>query len=87
MPVQRSPVEHFYSGTIEHFSTGTYTGIVPDQKRVQNPTMKLVFYLFQGVAEVSVNIKNHSLIEITHITDDLRTILDLLGEPYKNYYD
>jgi transposase len=57
------------------------------KKRVQNPTMKWVFYLFQGVAEVVVNIKNHSLIEITHITDDLRTILDLLGEPYKNYYD
>ncbi|CAJ35805.1 IS1634 family transposase [Methanocella arvoryzae] len=57
------------------------------KKRIQNPTMKWVFYLFLGVAEVHVNIENHSLTEITHITDDLRTILDLLGEPYKKYYD
>jgi len=56
------------------------------KKRVQNPTMKWVFYMFQGVAEVHVKIKNNTLTDITNMTEDLKTILGQLGEHYEKYY-
>lgn len=57
------------------------------RKQVQNPSMKWVFFLFYGVAEMRIKRGDLMLREVINMTDELQTILGLLGTDYEKYYD
>lgn len=57
------------------------------KKPTDNPTMKWVFFLFHGVAEIHVEAGKIVLKGLTNMTDELRTVLGLLGNVYEKYYE
>ena len=56
------------------------------KKPVQNPTMRWVFFLFRGVAEVEVMIDKAVETKVANMKDELWKILDMMGNECKNYY-
>jgi transposase len=65
--------------------TGTF---VKNQlkKPVQNPTMRWIFFLFRGVAEVEIVIEGAVEAKVANMKDELWQILDLMGENCRKYY-
>ena len=61
---------------------------VPDQKRkpTKNPTMRWIFFLFQGVTELKTKNKGKIKSEILNMEDVNWKILSLMGEKCKNIY-
>jgi transposase len=61
---------------------------IPNQlkKPTQKPTLKWVFFLFNGVADVKVNIMGITHREMVHLTDVLKLILRLMGPECQKYY-
>jgi len=61
---------------------------IPNQlkKPTQKPTLKWVFFLFNGVADVKVNIMGITHREMVHLTDVLKLILRLMGPECEKYY-
>ena len=61
---------------------------VPDQKRkpTKNPTMRWIFFLFQGVIELKTKNKGKIKSEILNMEDVNWKILSLMGEKCKNIY-
>jgi transposase len=57
------------------------------KKQVQNPSMKWAFFLFYGIAEIHIKQDDSLLKEVANLTDELQTILRLLGTDYEKYYD
>ena len=55
-------------------------------KPTQNPTLKWVFYLFDGVAEVKVNVMGSVHRKMMYLTDELKLIARLLGPECEKYY-
>jgi transposase len=55
-------------------------------KPTQNPTLKWVFYLFVGVAEVKVNVMGSIHRKMMYLTDELKLIARLLGPECEKYY-
>jgi transposase len=56
------------------------------QKPTQKPTLKWVFYLFNGVAEVNVRVMGAVHRKMMYMTDVLRLIVRLLGQECEKYY-
>jgi transposase len=65
--------------------TGTF---VKNQvkKPVQNPTMRWIFFLFRGVAEVEIVIEGAVETKVANMKDELWQILDLMGVNCRKYY-
>jgi transposase len=66
------------------------TGLtIPNQlkKPTQKPTLKWVFYLFRGVADVKVRVMGAVHREMMYMTDVLKLIIRLLGPECEKYYD
>ena len=61
---------------------------IPNQlkKPTQKPTLKWVFFLFNGVADAKVSIMGIAYREIMHLTDVLKLILRLMGPECEKYY-
>jgi transposase len=61
---------------------------VPDQKRkpTKTPTMRWIFFLFQGVTELNTQNQGKIESEIVNIEDINWKILSLMGEKCKNIY-
>lgn len=59
-----------------------------DQKRrpTQKPTMRWVFMIFQGIAEIHYKTKDGPQQAVTNIQGDVEKILDVLGPRYKKIY-
>jgi transposase len=57
------------------------------RKQVQNPSMKWVFFLFYGVAEMIIQQGDITLKEVTNMKDELQSLLRLLGTGYEKYYN
>lgn len=57
------------------------------RKQVQTPSMKWIFFLFYGVAEICIQRGEIKLKEVINMTDELQTLLGLLGTDYGKYYD
>jgi transposase len=65
------------------------TGLtIPNQlkKPTQKPTLKWVFYLFQGVSDVKVRVMGVVHREMMYMTDVLKLIIRLLGPECEKYY-
>jgi transposase len=62
------------------------TVISQTKKQTKKPTLKWVFFLFRRVREFSVVVDGNKVTRISNLTDDLRKILALLGQPYEKYY-
>ena len=79
----------FYSAIIGQFYPGVDTGSsIPNQlkKPTQKPTLKWVFFLFNGVADVKVEIMGAVHRKMMHLTDVLKLILRLMGPECEKYY-
>ena len=50
------------------------------------PTLKWVFFKFRWIREFSVVSGTRRSTKIANITDELRKILQLLGQEYEKYY-
>jgi len=61
---------------------------IPNQlkKPTQKPTLKWVFFLFNGVADVKVEIMGAVHRKMMHLTDVLKLILRLMGPECEKYY-
>ena len=61
---------------------------VPDQKRksTKTPTMRWIFFLFQGITELNTQNKEKIWSEILNMKDIHWKILSLMGEKCKNIY-
>jgi len=61
---------------------------VPDQKRkpTKTPTMRWIFFLFQGITELNTKNKRKKRSEILNMKDIHWKILSLMGENCKNIY-
>jgi len=61
---------------------------VPDQKRkpTKTPTMRWIFFLFQGITELNTKNKRKKRSEILNMKDIHWKILGLMGEKCKNIY-
>jgi transposase len=61
---------------------------IPNQlkKPTQKPTLKWVFFLFNGVADVKVSIMGITHREMTQLTEVLKLILKLMGPECEKYY-
>jgi len=61
---------------------------IPNQlkKPTQKPTLKWVFFLFNGVADVKVRIMGAVHRKMMHLTDVLKLILRLMGPQCEKYY-
>jgi transposase len=61
---------------------------VPDQKRkpTKTPTMRWIFFLFQGITELNTSNKGKIRSEILNMKDIHWKILSLMGEKCKNIY-
>jgi len=61
---------------------------VPDQKRkpTKTPTMRWIFFLFQGVTELNTQNEGDIVSEIMNMEDVHWKILSLMGEKCKNIY-
>ena len=61
---------------------------IPNQlkKPTQKPTLKWVFFLFNGVTDVKVSIMGIAHREMMHLTDVLKLILRLMGPECEKYY-
>ena len=61
---------------------------VPHQtkKPIQNPTMKWIFQMFEGVGLVTVETSSNTIQEVTNLTNILKKILSLLGEECMSMY-
>jgi len=61
---------------------------VPDQKRkpTKTPTMRWIFFLFQGITELNISNKGKIRSEILNMKDIHWKILSLMGEKCKNIY-
>ncbi|OPY26293.1 MAG: Transposase DDE domain protein [Methanocella sp. PtaU1.Bin125] len=57
------------------------------RKQVQNPSMKWVFFLFYGVAEILIQRGDILYKELLNMTDELQSLLGLLGTDYEKYYN
>jgi transposase len=62
------------------------TVISQTNKSTQKPTLKWVFFLFRRVRAFSVIVDGNKIPRISNLTDDLRKILALLGQPYEKFY-
>ncbi|WP_094228363.1 hypothetical protein [Methanolobus psychrotolerans] len=56
------------------------------EKPVQNPTMRWIFFLFRGGAEVEIVIEAAVETKVANMKDELWQILDLMGEECRKYY-
>ena len=61
---------------------------VPDQKGkpTKKPTMRWIFFKFQGITELSTQNEGENVSEILNIEEVNWKILSLMGEQYENIY-
>ena len=56
------------------------------KKPAQNPTMRWVFFLFRGIAELTIILDGNVEKRVANMTDELWDILDLMGKECEKYY-
>ncbi len=59
------------------------TMISQTKKRTQRPTLKWVFLSFQKGKVIFCNCDGSKITKISHLSDDLKKILELMGSPYE----
>ena len=56
------------------------------KKPIQNPTMRWIFFLFRGIAELTIILDGNVEKRVANMTDELWDLLDMMGKECEKYY-